>query len=208
MNTSGYPDAVRALMADITATAQQHGVTIRYGQGKRIRLSARQYVGGYFDDANRQLVVATNLPLLRWVEVLVHESCHMDQWIQGCRYWNADLDQSYNVFDRFISGAVEPDIEWALDNIVMLEADCERRSYKKLLRYQIPVSITDYAKKANAYLLSHKAMWHYQSWYKVGPYKHRRTWCQMPDQLLAPHQYRIRNNRTDPEIFKHCFKQA
>jgi hypothetical protein len=208
MDTKSFPENVRSLIADVTETARQNQIQIVYGKGKRIRAGTKSFVAGYFDDSNRILTAATNHSLYDWLEVFVHESCHMDQWITQCKYWTAELDHCYNTFDRFISGKTEPDIEYAIDQIVMLEADCERRSLRKIAQYELPVDPARYSQKANAYLLSHKAMWHYQSWYRTGPFRNKSLVRSMPNQIGAPYTYQMKYNRTDPEIFAHCFKQA
>jgi len=204
MNTSNLPKSVRALIADIKVTAKANGIDLYFGKGKSIRIENKGKVGGYFCEEGA-LAVATGIPQYKWLEILIHESCHMDQWLENSRYWNDELDSDIHTFDRYICGSNEPNIERAVDNIVMMEADCERRAVAKIEQYNLPLNTKTYSKRANAYLLSHKAMVHYQSWYKVGPYKHRCTWVPLPDTLSVPSAYKIKNNKIDPTFFCKCF---
>jgi hypothetical protein len=205
MNTKQYPDSIRSFLENTKKTAKDLGVSIIFGRGEYVRLSGKGKAGGFFDDTNRILSVATNLPLTKWIELMVHETCHMDQWIESSKYWTTDLNDALHTFDRYISGKYEPNIIEATDLIVMMEADCERRACRKISEYELPINVKSYAKRANAYLLSHKAMIHYQSWYKVPPYKHGCIWGKLPSQVSAPYSYRLKNNKVSPEFFRTCF---
>lgn len=205
MYTKDYPENVRLFLDDTKVLAKKYDINILLGKGSYLRLGSKNQVGGYFDEYDKTLAVASKHPLKKWLEVFVHESCHMDQWIEGSRYWKPELDDAIHMFDRYISGEKIQDIEAATDLIVMLEADCERRAVKKITQYELPINIENYAKKANAYLLSHKSMVYYQSWYKIPPYRHNCIWGKLSNKVAAPYMYKLQYNKINPEFFKSCF---
>lgn len=205
MNTKKYPETVRNLLEDVISACATNKIILKLTKGKTIKISPRQRVSGYFDECERALAVATNMPLEKWIGIFVHESCHMDQWLEASRYWSDDLAESLNIFDRYLGGSDEKEIKSAIDNVVMMEADCERRAYKKIMRYELPIDLNDYAKRANAYLLSHKSMLYYKSWYKIPPYRYKQVYGRLPDVISAPFTYKMSNNKIDPTFFKKCF---
>lgn len=204
MNTKQYPDNIRAFLEDTKQLSKEHQIKIVLGKGKYIRYSGTK-IGGYFDEQNKVLAVATNHPIEKWLDTMVHETCHLDQWIEQSKYWLPEINDAITIFEEYISGCPVTDIVAATNMIVMLEADCERRTIKKMLKYELPINTETYAKKANAYLLSHKAMIHYGSWYKKSPYRHGCIWGRLPNKISAPYKYKIQNNTIKPEFFKSCF---
>lgn len=208
MLVSEYPKPFQPLIQDIIETAEANEVTIKMGKGRRINMDGIR-VGGYFDDVNRVLAVATNHPTRKWIEILIHESCHMDQWLEQSRYWNTDLDDAINLFHEYIVSPNEYDkstVSDAVDMIVTMEADCESRAYKKIIHYDLPIDVSKYAQKANAYLLSHKAMLHYGQWYKIGPYRIPGIIKMLPTTISAPYTYKMKYNKIDPRVFEKAFR--
>ena len=205
VNTKNYPKKVKVFLDDVYDNALKNNIEIRLGSGKSIQLGAGQYGGGYFCSAERTLAVATNMSLAKWLGIFVHESCHLDQWAENSRYWNLDLEKSYKIFDKYIAGSEQKNIESAIDNIVMMEADCERRAYRKIEEYGLPLCLDRYARQANSYLYGHKAMLHYKSWYKRNMPKMNYVHRFMPTEIYAPHKYRMKNAAIDPTLFEKCF---
>jgi hypothetical protein len=114
---------------------------------------------GYFDDVNRTLVVACGKPFNDWIEILVHEYSHMEQWL-GDERWSHWSDCCYNLWawldkDRIMNNAQLTEL---MDGMIELERDCEVRALENIRRWNLPINKSRYARKANLYLYSYRAM--------------------------------------------------
>lgn len=197
---------VNLFLDSVKRTCNQHGISLYLGKGKYVRISGKGKVGGYFDDENRILAVATNIPKNHFLELLIHEVCHLDQWTEKSVFWTDHLTDSIVMIDDFFNGT-ECDhgiISNAFDTVVKMEADCELRAIEKIKEYDLPICTKRYARKANAYLLSHKAMLYYCSWYRKSPYSSK-ICKKMDDFLHDPEYYTMGNTVVDPKLFKSCF---
>jgi len=191
---------------DTCTFAKENDIRIYMGRGRRVNAGDMLSMG-YFCDTDRVLAVATGDPDMIWEDVLgtyVHESCHMDQWILGSKYWFDSLGEAYEILQEYFDGKDPLDIEWALDSIVMMEADCERRSVEKIKKYGLPVDVGRYSQLANGYLYFHSAILHYKKWYRRPPstvgLEHN-----FPDILHSPEHYRVSKCGIDPTMFEPCF---
>lgn len=195
---------LKDFVSHVKSECRENNFTLYLGKGKTVRTSYAM-VGGYFDDESRIIAVATDHPLKEWGEILVHETCHMDQYLEQSRYFTPELDDAYEQLNDFFDGKVVENIEESVDKIVMMEADCERRAIKKIQEFNLPIDITTYAKKANAYLYGYRFMVQYGKWFDSSPYTIDSIVEEMSETLLAPNKYKMRYNRIDPELFKCCF---
>lgn len=95
-----------------------------------------------------------------WVPVLVHESCHMDQWIEDKK---RAIDNSYangSLYDWMIGKKKlgKNQLKKVIENIIMYELDCEKQSIEKLKKWDVPISLDIYIQKANTVLYSYLYM--------------------------------------------------
>ena len=101
-------DGVSTFVFDVIERAKEHKVKIildpnkvDFGDGE---------VSGLFDSDNLELTVNTNKPVLDWLPIFVHESCHMDQHIEGAKVW-IDLDikghDACTLLDMWLSRIVD-----------------------------------------------------------------------------------------------------
>jgi hypothetical protein len=152
----------------IKARCKELGVRLYLGKGKTIRCGSSK-VSGYFDDTNRVLAVATGRK--DWVEILSHESSHMDQWHEGCDEWKK-LGGSCVVFDEWLEGKEMPKhlVRKHAMAILKLELDCERRSIKKLRASGLRIDLDRYIRKANSYLFLYHWLLVTRKWPKKFPY--------------------------------------
>lgn len=112
---------------------------------------------GYFCSENKILAVATKAKMSDWLGVFVHESCHMDQWIENKFMWDK-LSHGYNIFFGWLmdGSIVKREIlEECVQDIIRLEKDCEIRSVKKIQKYNLKIDVDNYKRKANAYLYAY-----------------------------------------------------
>jgi hypothetical protein len=114
---------------------------------------------GYFDDVNRTLVVACGKPFKDWIEIMVHEYSHMEQWLTDER-WGHWTDCCLDLWD-WLDGDVELDevqMKVMIDGMIELERDCEVRALENIRKWKLPINKTRYARKANLYLYSYRVM--------------------------------------------------
>jgi hypothetical protein len=96
----------------------------------------KDLVSGYFD-ANK-IVVAIKNNQEDWLSTLVHESCHLDQYLERNR-WYSNLME--NKLDDWVNGAQLKNARTHVDKVIKLEHDCEKRSLRKIEKYKLPLDM-------------------------------------------------------------------
>jgi predicted aminopeptidase len=152
-------------------------------------------VSGYFDDKiEPTLACAIGKPEADWYEILVHESCHMDQWHEQSETWNncfangIDCDKG---MDEWLSGKEFHIDEYThyIRTMQAVEIDCEKRTARKILDLNLNIDLTQYIKKANTYLFYYSVLLETKKWCDVAPYKIPEIVEQMPHCYLKPEEY-------------------
>jgi hypothetical protein len=196
---------------DLFLKAKQHNVSILLSKERSVQLSdnPNSQCNGYFDGDKAKLAVACgNQPFEVWFPILVHESCHMDQWIEKCPAWiNGYIGgvDSTTILDLWVNHHIEltDDQLWkVIDMTREVERDCEARVIEKALQYGLPMDIIEHAKKGNSYVYFYNIIGLVRKWYEIGsePYSIPAVWNNMPpdfnrDYTKIPHDvfhlYRI-----------------
>jgi hypothetical protein len=164
-----------------------HGVKFVAGRGKQINYAKGIKISGLFSD-EPPLTLAYATKHKDCLETLVHESSHMDQWISQIDMWTKS--KSYDddqVFDDWLTNKREftkNKIESTVRRIQEVELDCERRAVEKIKRYNLPIDVPTYIKKANSYLLLYTLMKENRKWSKTPPYRIKAIVDVMPDKFL------------------------
>ena len=134
---------------------------------------------GFFEQSIPELRVAMQNDV--WLSILVHEYCHVRQWIEKDPIWIKNIeDKSYEEWERMSQGE-EIDVEYHLSNIRELELNNERRSVALIKELDLPIDVRDYTKKANSYIMFYNYMKISKRWCKFPPYKNKRIMEAMPD---------------------------
>lgn len=146
---------------------------------------------GFFDDTT--LSVATKKPLFDWLTILIHESCHMDQFLEKSPYWDMSNDH-INTIDKWLDNKNINDkkLKKAFHDIIILELDCEKRSAKKIQKYKLPINKDLYIQKANSYLFSYWATNRDRKWFEF-PYLNPKIYKKMPKTFLSEKEYLNKN---------------
>lgn len=184
-------DGVSTFVFDVIERAKEHKVKIildpnkvDFGEGE---------VSGLFDSDNLELTVNTNKPILEWLPIFVHESCHMDQHIESAKPW-LDLDvkghDATNLLDMWLGHIIDLNagqLETIVNKVLEMELDCEKRSVEKIKQYKLPLDIKEYVRKANAYMYFYRALMKTRKWTckEKSPYSIDDVWKEMPSQLYA-----------------------
>lgn len=152
---------------------KKHGIKCVLKNTKTVQLDGSSRCSGYFDEES--LVVAMNRPDA--LQILVHEYCHLTQWVQQCDIWVLSTKhQSHDKLYRWLAGEEIKDIEKAIEICRDLELDNEKRSVKIIKRFNLNIDIDLYIKKANAYIQFYNYLLISRRWCnpKNTPYKNER----------------------------------
>jgi len=143
--------------------------------------------GGWFDPVKKELHCAfPNKIQSKYVEILIHESCHLDQWIENTKYWNLEvINNSLNTLWETLKGKKVKNLKFHLRNVQMMEAECEKMAIEKIKFYDLGIDINKYTQKANSYLLFYTLLIETKKWTDYPPYKYGVIWRKMPIKILS-----------------------
>jgi|APCry1669191515_1035360.scaffolds.fasta_scaffold01830_4 hypothetical protein len=152
------PDEFKPFISSVRRQCKTYGVELILSPSRTVVLTDdySQDCHGYFDDTYKALVVACGRPFHDWIEILVHEFCHMEQWKSDERWdkWTDACDTTWTWMsrDRILN---KTQLNRVMDSMVELEKDCEMRAVEKIRKWGLPIPISTYIKKANIYLYSY-----------------------------------------------------
>jgi hypothetical protein len=144
---------------------EEHNVKFILRNTNRININ-NTYVGGYFSEATKttELVCATKSS--EYESLLVHEFSHLEQWSEPYHVYKK-VDKYTDDIDKWIAGKSVKNIEFKIDQIKLLELDCEKRAVKNIRKYELKIDIPTYIQKANCYILFHNYLKETRRWNKV-----------------------------------------
>lgn len=174
-----------------------HGVKYLFPNTPKVSYlgSEHMQVSGYFDDCHELvLACAVGKPVSEWIEIAVHESCHMDQWSDNDELWSnirkdgIDCDKG---MDDWLSGKEFSVEEYThfVRTMQLVEIDCEKRSVKKIKDLELTINTENYIKKANSYLFFYTVMLHTKKWCEKPPYSVPEIINAMPGYFLPTEEY-------------------
>ncbi len=184
--------STQQLIEDTKLLAAQHDIVMTLSEEETLDYGDGTRVNGYFlgsDDA-REFAVAVGKPESEWIEIFVHESCHMDQFIENAKVWTdldslSDEEDACTITFNWIGGEDYPTdfVEKAIKLVMMMELDCEMRSVEKMKKYNLDINISDYIRKSNCYVLFYKYILKRRTWYAPGrsPFHNESVWRLFPD---------------------------
>jgi hypothetical protein len=178
---------VQKLISDIMTQCVQHGINFRLEYTDQVD-QENIPCSGYFDEDT--LAVATKKEKMEdWLDVLVHESCHLDQLLEGPPVWIPDKDSLFIVED-WIHGKNlnKKTLEKGFKNAIKLELDCEKRTVAKMLKYKIRFNKKQYIQRANSYLFAYTYAFINKAWYPK-PYEKPKIYNHMPTKFLTVDEY-------------------
>lgn len=192
---SNHPQCLEAthFIEIIKKECERAGVTYLFPETEKVAYPGIEntMVSGYFDDKIPMLACAIGKPENEWYEILVHESCHMDQWEEnGLNQYKDGIDCD-KVMDEWIGGRNYTTYDYTCAVRVMqaLEIDCEKRAVRKILNLGLGIDIKKYTKKANAYLFFYSVILHTRKWCDIAPYNVPEIIDVMPDYFLEEEGY-------------------
>lgn len=142
-------------------------------------------VNGYFDEESKTLACAAGKDISQWLTILIHESSHMDQYLEQVSEWTDNL--GLNETGKWLAGDDNADMKMVTDEIktsIAVELDCEKRTVQKIKKWGLDniVDTDEYVQKANAYILFYLWMKENRKWYEIGrePYNLPEIFKDMP----------------------------
>jgi hypothetical protein len=179
-----------AFISFVKEECKKNSVIFKPYKRSYIKLTDDIKCGGFFDDGSDPKLRKATLAFAQgredFIELMVHEYCHMTQWIDGIELWDVSAD-SLTVVDEWLSGVDRPDelVEVSLNNSRELELDNEKRSVQMFKKWDLPVDTALYTKKANAYVLFYNYMKISRKWSNPDnvPYRNKNILEAMSDKF-------------------------
>lgn len=183
LDLDSIPENISTFIRSELTKCQAHGIPINMPRTKVV-YSKGMRCAGFFEDDPLEFSVAIGKALRSWLPTFVHESCHMDQWIERIEPWTRRIDgkEPMKMFDQWLQGNLELDadaLHQVITTLVDIESDCERRSVEKIKQNGLPIKLDTYIRKSNAYIWSYRIMQETRNWDHSGAYDYRAVWGKM-----------------------------
>lgn len=193
-------DKVKLFIADLRKKCEEKGIKLKIENRPGIPYTDddSMMVNGYFDEDNKVLACAVGKDIEFWLTILIHESSHMDQFLESDPSWTnlLGLDQT----DAWLAGGEgnPEEMEKEIKASISVELDCEKRSVEKIKKWGLDsiVDVVEYTQKSNAYILFYHWMYKSRKWYTIGrePYNNKDIVSRMPK------DFNIDYSKLTPEI--------
>jgi hypothetical protein len=184
--TEEQQSKINKFISNLEEKCSEHNITLHIPNTPGVLYPGENIqTNGYFDSDNRVLACATGKELNQWLLILIHESSHMDQFLENDPVFNDSLglDETF----KWAEGSEDVDfnkIDKEIESGIAVEVDCEKRTVEKIKQYglEFVVSVDEYIQKSNAYVLFYRWMRKNRSWYKIGfePYNVKSVYSKMP----------------------------
>ena len=126
----------------------------------------------------------------------MHESCHVDQYLEECASWSAveNAGDPYLVLDLWLDNDIEMTPEQLKKCVKLIqwhELDCEKRTVAKIKDWGLPLDSKECTQHANSYIYFYTMMQSTRKWYRKGrgPYEIKMVTDAMPDKFLSLEEY-------------------
>lgn len=190
-------ESVKKFLAETIIELLEHGVDVNLSSKNFVLIRhCDSKVNGYFiDRPTWAFGVAAGFPIEEWLPIYVHEFNHFRQWREEEPvYLEALIDEveGFDYLDEWINGTRDLSDDQVHDYITRareMEADCERRTYRMIQEYGLPINLDEYAQKANSYIHFYNYIEANKTWYKLGREPYR-----------TPEVYRKMNTTVDDDF--------
>jgi len=165
---------IQAFIKHVKTECKKAKIKVELRNVRYLMLGQGMKCSGYFDEANRKLVVAMNNPVS--VQVLVHEFGHFTQWQEKTKIWK-DAEWAMYHIEEWLGGKKKRDIKKWISLSRDLELDNEKRTVQLIKDFKLPINTKKYTRSANAYVLFYNWMLVSRRWCKPGntPYSNKKV---------------------------------
>ena len=163
---------VKVFIEDLKIYTKENNIKLVLSPEKGVKFSEGGILcNGYFDDITSTLACALGKDVSQWLVILLHESCHMDQWVEKVPEWTENVGMD-NI-EKWLNGDDSVNmnnIDNEIKTSIIVEVDCEKRTVKKIKKYGLDsiINIDEYIQKSNAYVLFYLWMRKNRKWYEIG----------------------------------------
>lgn len=163
---------ITVFIEDLKLYTKENNIKLVLSPEKGVQFSEGGILcNGYFDDITSTLACALGKDVSQWLIILLHESCHMDQWVENVPAWTENISGMENI-DKWLDGdnvdmnLIDTEIRLSMS----CEIDCEKRTVEKIKKYglDLVINIDEYIQKSNAYVLFYLWMRKNRKWYIIG----------------------------------------
>ena len=133
----------------VKSECKKYGVICSLRNTRYVRAGEKMAASGYFDESVPTLVCSVKNQ--NFLPVLVHEYCHLTQWVEKIPIWKKSNLGMIKV-QEWLSGKEVRNIKNYLSVCRDLELDNEKRSVKIIKKHKLPIDVKDYIRRANAYV--------------------------------------------------------
>ena len=176
---------IKAFIKDVRKKCREIGVKLIFAKGEAVKTPAGFVCAGYFDDNIKTISVAKGNSL--WLGVLAHEFAHCLQWQENSIEWQKDQECGNEVMEAWLNGKEVKNLRKAINNIIALELDCEKRALKLIAKYDLPVNTPTYIQRANECILYYRWAQLVRKWDENPGVT---IWQHMPQRFMSLSYYR------------------
>ena len=155
------PDEFKPFVSNVKRRCKANGIELVLSPSRSVVLTDTfsSDCSGYFDSGDKVLVVACGKPFDQWIEILVHEYSHMEQWMLDPR-WEHWTDCCLALWDWMDRSKLmnNSQLNQVIDGMIELERDCEVRALNNIEKWNLPINKSRYKRKANLYLYCYRMM--------------------------------------------------
>ena len=163
---------IKSFIEDLKIYTKENNIKLILSPEKGVQFSEGGILcNGYFDDITSTLACALGKDVSQWLVILLHESCHMDQWVEKVPEWTENVGMD-NI-EKWLNGDDSVNmnnIDNEIRTSIIVEVDCEKRTVEKIKKYGLDsiINIDEYIQKSNAYVLFYLWMRKNRKWYTIG----------------------------------------
>lgn len=144
----------RIFLGDLTSICYENRINLILKNKKSINKCS-----GSFDGETLNIALnSSNGDHPTIMGIIVHESCHVDQHLEGINIWNDSIFNSGDMWTLYSQNKIGKTkrLKKYFKTLLEIELDCEKRAVKKIIKYNLPLNISNYIKMANVYLYSYR----------------------------------------------------
>lgn len=157
-------------IAFVKKECKKHKVICDLRKTNYVKVDGFACTGAFYPEG--KLLVAMKNPLA--YEILVHEYCHMTQWLERTNEWKNHEKINNGAFVGWFQGKPCRNIKKYIDWIIDVELDNEKRSVKLIKKLNLDfIDLNLYIKKANVYIQFYNWVLLNRKWSKPGKPMHK-----------------------------------
>lgn len=152
------------VLAYITHQSLSFGVAVKLYPARKVIGDDGTESGGFFCEETKTIAVGCGGSGDAWLGILLHEYCHLTQWVEDSPLWRGCSDDMW----RWLAGKRVKNPAAAVRSVQAVEEDCERRTIRLIRELDAPIDVERYTRSANAYLHFHNVIRDKRKWYRPG----------------------------------------